>query len=212
VCTGGFTTFEHCIFTSEAAGGIWNKSAGVNISGITMFRNPTAIRWDGPNAFGETSGIIRYEAIDGVTTVRWIGDGGWENKAVGSNVPFLALVEPQASFGLRVQQVGQVAPRFNVGKLPSGPAVTTVTVTNGDSAASKAEWRLQADATGWETPDDVFLNGGTLAIQERSTDPPVPPSGTRAIMYVKGDKLIVAFTVGTTTHYKYLPLGDAMTT
>jgi hypothetical protein len=212
VCTGGFTTFEHSIFTSEAAGGIWNKSAGVNISGVTLFRNPTAIRWDGPSAFGETSGIIRYEAIPNVTTVRWTGDGGWENKSVASNVPFLALVEPQANFGLRVQQVGQSAARFNVGKLPSNPAVTTITVTNGDSAAAKAEWRLQSDGTGWETPDDVFLNGGTLAIQEISTNPPPPPSGTRAVMYVKGDKLIVAFTEGTTTNYKFLPLTAATTT
>jgi hypothetical protein len=206
VCTGGLTTFEHSVFTSEGAGGLWNKSAGVNISGVTMFRNPTAIRWDGPSAFGETSGIIRYEAINNVTTVRWTGDGGWENKSVGSNVPFLALVEPQANFGLRVQQVGQAAARFNVGKLSGNSAVTTITVTNGDSAAAKAEWRLQADGTGWETPDDVFLNGGALAIQEVATDPPPPPSGTRAVMYVKADKLIVAFTQGATTHYKYLTL------
>lgn len=51
--------------------------------------------------------------------------------------------------------------------------------------------------------------GGAMKMQELSSTPSNPASGTEAKLYVKSDKLIVQFNDGGTVRYKYLTLAAA---
>jgi hypothetical protein len=73
--------------------------------------------------------------------------------------------------------------------------------------------RVAADRSAWETPQGLRV-GGVLGLQELTADPDHSglPAGTRAAMYVRNDKLVVAFKTGTTVQYKWLLLtGNGVT-
>ena len=124
----------------------------------------------------------------------------------GSRFPFAATVDPAAGYGLRSQVTGEAGMRFQVTR------VGEIQVSDGTTYVPKAQWKLQGDGTGWETPDDVHLNGGSLAIQEIGTTPANPPAGNRAVVFVKGDKLVVAFNDAGTMRYRSLPLNGTSVT
>jgi hypothetical protein len=201
------TTFDHCIFTAGKIGGLHNNGAGVSFSGFTTFRNAVAVQWDG-NAYGDATGTMHYEDPQtGQPTVRWRGSGAWQNKVVGSNLPFLAFVEPTANLGMRVQRFDEPGGyRFNVSR--DGE----IAVSDGTTFSPKARWKLQGDGSGWETPDEVALTGGPLAFQEVTAHQAPTPVGVRANIYVHNNKLVVAWRESsTTTQYKWLPLNGTTT-
>lgn len=199
--TGGAVTFDDCNFTGTPTG-IWNNGGGAHFMGINWFNLPTAVRWDGAS-WGRILGDFEYGAP---VTTRWTGTGNWSNMPFGSRFPFAATVDPAAGYGLRSQVTGEAGMRFQVTRIGE------IQVSDGTTYVPKARWKLQADGTGWETPDDVHLNGGSLAIQEIGTTPANPPSGTRAVVYVKGDKLVVAFNDAGTMRYRALPLNGTSVT
>lgn len=192
---GGVVTFDDCNFTGTPTG-IWNSGGGVRFTGINWFNLPTAVRWDS-GSWGRVLGQFEYGAP---VTTRWTGSGNWSNMAFSSSFPFSATVDPAAGYGLRSQVSGEEGVRFQVTR------VGEIQVSDGTTYNPKARWRLQADGAGWETPDDVHLNGGSLAIQEIGSTPADPSSGNRAVVYVKGDKLVVAFKDGGTMRYRSMPL------
>lgn len=194
--SGGVATFDDCNFTGSAVTGVFNNGAGAHFMGLNWFNCPTAIRWDG-NAWGRVLGSFEY---GGAVNTRWTGSGTWSNKSWDSRLPYLASLEPAAQFGLRTHVHGDDGYRFQVSRTGE------IQVSDGTTYSPKARWRLQADGSGWETPDDLHLNGGSLAIQEVGTTPPDPPAGNRAVVYVKGDKLVVAFNDAGTMRYRSLAL------
>jgi hypothetical protein len=155
-------------------------------------------------------GSIRYLGPAGT---RWQGTGGWTNKSFGANFPFLAVLEPTAQFGMRTQKLaGGTGSTVENGYRFQVDADGIISVSDGMSYTAKASWRLQSDGSGWETREGLYLNGGDLAIQEITATPANPPASNRAVIYVKGDKLVVAFNDAGTMRYKYLPLNGTVAT
>lgn len=209
-------TFEDCNFFSALAGmkGLVNESAAVHFKGRNWFNCTTAVTWNGsdPNPYGEVTGTFEYNTggDHGGVVTRWVGDQSpplWANKSFGSDFPFLARLDAAGAqtWGLRVARSGEDGFRFQVrDDRPNN--ITEIQLGDGPSSPwqAKARWRLEATGDGWETPDNVQF-GKALTIKQSST-PADPSAGDRAVVYVKGDKLVVAFKDGTTMRYKYLPL------
>jgi hypothetical protein len=195
--------FEDCTFGADVAHGIWNNGAGIHFTGINRFKCPTAIRWDNhtnSNAWGDTFGSFRF---NGVTT-RWTGTGDWANKAIESKLALLTTTETAQSWALRTSVAGETGYRFQVAK--NGD----VQLANGSDFVARATWKLQADGAGWETPDDVQLNT-TLTIKESSPTLSVP-AGDTAVVYMKADKLVVAYNHSGTMKYRTMSLTDTTAT
>lgn len=196
-------TFEGCSFSSDPATGvvfgIINRGAGAHFHGVNWFNCHTGAYW-AAGSWGRVLGAFAYGAHN---VRRWAGDTAtWSNKNFEAQIPFLATLEPLASWGLRVSRREEAGFRFQVA------ADGAIQVGDGSGYTPGARWGLQADGGGWETPDDVYLNGGALTMRERTTTPADPASGTQAVVYVKADKLVVAFNQGGTMRYKYLLLTD----
>jgi hypothetical protein len=200
VMSGGTAAFESCEFASDFAGGLWNLGAGVELHGVNhMNCAGTAVRWDDAEtrAWGRVLGRLDF---GGKVTTRWAGTGGHQRLAFETDRPHLLWLESDAAFALRTELYEEAGFRFQV---TSGGEIQ---VNDGTGYAAMATWRLQPGGRGWETPDDVHLNGGSLALQQVAGPPPAPPAGDRATMYVRNDRLVVAFDDGGTVRYKSLLL------
>lgn len=85
-------------------------------------------------------------------------------------------------------------------------------INNGNGWGPQARWRLGPDDAGWETPDNIHLDRSVLTIEERNNASPGElPAGSRTAVYMRGDKLIIAFNDGGTIRYKYLSLAGTLT-
>jgi hypothetical protein len=199
--SGGNAVFESCEFSSDFAGGLWNVGAGVEFHGVNYFKcSNTAIQWDNffANAWGRVFGRLDFAAT---VATRWSGTGDHRRLAFETDRPHFLRVEEDASFALRTQLADEDDGfRFQV------TTEGELQVNNGSSYTPMATWRLQPDGTGWETPNDVHINGGSLALQEIAATPAVPSVGNRAAMYVRNNRLVVAFNDGGTMRYKSLLL------
>src|SRR5262249_38299886 len=140
-----------------------------------------------------------------VVTTKWQGSGAWTNKTFRSVFPFLSVTPPGAVWGLRTTRDGEDGYRFQVADAGD------IQVNDGVGYSPKARWRLQGDGDGWETPANVHLNGGPLALHETGT-PADPTASDRAMIYAKGDKLVVAFNDAGTIRYRWMPLTGTSTT
>jgi hypothetical protein len=202
--SGGSVIFESCEWSSDILGGLWNVGAGVELHGVNNFKcAATAIQWDNfaTNAWGRVLGRCDFAAT---VVTRWAGSGNHRQLSFETDRPHYQRIEPDASYAWRVQRRDETDGfRFQLGNDGA------LQVGDGSGYSPLATWRLQSDGRGWETPDDVHLNGGTLAIQEVAGTPAVPSGGNRAALYVKADKLVVAFNDGGTIRYKWLPLAGA---
>jgi hypothetical protein len=202
--SGGSVVFESCEFSSDFVGGLWNVGAGVEFHGVNYFNcAATAIQWDNfvTNAWGRVFGRCDFAST---VATRWAGTGNHRQVSFETDRPLYERLEPDAVFAMRVQRRDEADGfRFQLG------TDGALQVGDGTGYTPLATWRLQADGRGWETPDDVHLDGGTLALQEVSGTPAVPAGGNRAALYVKADKLVVAFNDAGTVRYKWLPLAGA---
>lgn len=198
VLSGSAVNFVQCNFSGDAGVGLRNNSAGAFFYDRNWFNIPTAVEWNG-TAHGNVVGIIEY---GGAVTTRWTGTGTYNNLAFTTTRQHLIHLDAGATYGLRIARTEDpTGYRFQVS--PTGE----ISVSDANATFTpKARWKLQADGSGWETPDDVLLNGGALTVQERTTTPANPTAGDQATMYVKGDKLVVAFNEGGTMRYRYMLL------
>ena len=198
--SGGSVVFESCEFSSDFAAGLWNVGAGVELHGVNYFRcTGVAIQWDDffTSAWGRVFGRCDFGAD---VATRWAGTGAHQRLAFETDRPHYLRVDDDAAFALRTQLGDETGYRFQV---TTGGELQ---VNNGTSYAAMATWRLQPDGSGWETPHDVHINGGSLALQEIAATPAVPSVGNRAALYVRNDRLVVAFNDGGTVRYKSLLL------
>lgn len=78
--------------------------------------------------------------------------------------------------------------------------------SDGTTWTPKARWRVDP-AGGWTTPDRVHAGAGLhktaggVTVQEGTN-----PDPAVCVVYVRGDKLVVAFNEGGTMRYGWLPL------
>ena len=220
---GGDVEFDSCNFTTDINGaGCLSNTAGVFFTGRNHFiaeHNDVApgprpaINWTSP-AFGNVAGRIDFGTCPGP---RWGGTAGANQQlSFETDRPHLAYLENDATFGLRVARRSEAGTgmRFQVSN-PVVPADgTQIQLSDGSTFNPKALWKLKGGTGfGWETPNEVFLNGGQLAVQALTgagnPDLSTLPTG-RAVMYVKADKLVIAYReAGGTLKYKALNLTGA---
>jgi hypothetical protein len=214
VSGNGQVTFDDCRFSgddSPAVSGIRNNAAGVTFTGVnTFFSTPVAVQWDNTasnNAFGELLGGFAYNAVGTKWASNALGSSNWKDKAFQSSFPFSAVVDPLANFGFRTRTGTDTGYRFQVGTQGQ------VQVGDGTSYVTpKAEWKLPTvggdTSGGWETPHNVRLNGGALALQKLIANPLTTLTNvdSRATIYVKNNLLVIAYRLGATTHYLTMPL------
>ncbi len=191
--------------------------------GRNLMETPVGIEWNRDGAGNEPSqenvlGLLAF----GSDTVPWTGTARPHETAsflVGR--PHEIVLDPTdyldpadgtrkgSSYGLRLRRKGEAGLRFQVAR--DGE----IQIGDGTGWSPKARWRVDPGG-GWNTPDRVVVGAGlhvgagALSLQETANpDPAAIPASNRAVVYVRADKLVVAFKDGSTVRYKWLPLAGA---
>jgi hypothetical protein len=222
----GRATFDSCDWFTLRSG---VRAVRVTAPGTATFlgRNlmetPVGIEWNRDGAGNEPSqenvfGLVAF----GSDTVPWTGTARPHETAsflVGR--PHEIVLDPTdyldpadgtrkgSSYGLRLRRRGEAGLRFQVAR--DGE----IQIGDGTGWSPKARWRVDPGG-GWNTPDRVVVGAGlhvgagAVSLQETANpDPAAIPASNRAVVYVRADKLVVAFKDGSTVRYKWLPLAGA---
>ncbi|HMG44912.1 MAG TPA: hypothetical protein VK611_26495 [Acidimicrobiales bacterium] len=206
IVEGGDAEFDSCNFTTDIAGAgcLSNQGAGVLFSGRNHFiaeHNDVspgprpAIQWNNPG-FGNVAGRIDFGTCPGP---RWGGSGSYQQLSFETDRPHLLLLESDATFALRTALRSEEGNGYRVQLERDGQ----ISVSDGTSFTPKALWKLLGG--GWHTPQKVRIDGG-LNLHEMGATPANPSAGDEAVVYVKGDKLVVAFNDAGTMRYRSMPL------
>ena len=223
ILSRGRTLFDSCDWYTVRPG---IRSVRVTAPGTATFigRNlmetPVGIEWNADGQGNEPSqeNVLGQIAF-GSTTIPWTGTARpHETASFYMSRPHEVVLRSDdyldpadgtrkgASYGLRVRRHGEAGLRFQVSR--DGE----IQCSDGTSWTPKARWRVGSSG-GWTTPDPVQLgaglhiSAGSLNLQETGNpDPASIPAGNRAAVYVRSDKLVVAFKEGSTVNYKWLPL------
>jgi hypothetical protein len=221
--SNGRTTFDSCDWTTQRPG---IRAVRVTAPGTATFvgRNlletPVGIEWNRDTEGNEPSPEnVMGQIAFGASTVPWTGTARpHETASFRVGRPHEVVLDPRdyldpaddvrkgSSYGLRLRRDGENGIRYQVSH--DGE----IQVSDGTTWAPKARWRLNSTG-GWRTPDPVHfdaglhVNGGWVTMQEAANpnSGAIPASG-RAAMYVRADKLVIAFNDGGTLRFKWLPL------
>ena len=102
------------------------------------------------------------------------------------------------NYGYRLRQNGENGVRYRVNLDGS------IDLNDGVGDAPKATWKLLSGG-GWHSPHRARLDV-ELILNEMTAAPADPSVGNQATVYVKGDKLVVAYKEGSTMRYRYMLL------
>lgn len=225
----GRTIFDSCDWVTTRAGmrAVRVTPPGTaTFVGRNVFNTPIGIEWNRDASGGEPSADnVAGQLVFSAGTVPWTGTArphetasflvGRPHEIVLDPADYLDPVDglrKGSSFGLRVRRKNEPGIRYQVSNTGE------IQVSDGTTWTPKARWRLDP-AGGWTTPDSVrfdrgiHVNKGVVALQETGNPAPTTlPDRTRAAVYVRSDKLVVAFNDGGTVRYRWLPLTGTATT
>jgi hypothetical protein len=197
--TGGLTTFDSCTWDGETSGiTALRSAAGAEFRGRNYFNAATGIRWDS-GAFGNVLGLMDFGPRTDPPGARWTGAGGWPGLAFQTDRPHLHLQEAEAPYALRVARRSEASTGFRFEVTNTGE----IRVNDGTNFNDpRARLRHLPGGRGWEE----------LSFGNATATPTLPADSSRAVVYVKGGKLVVAYRDGATQRYKYLDLVGTGTT